>query len=53
MTWFTGSANGLFWFVYTPRFFGGAISGSLIARLFWLKLKGTTIFKRVQVDFYR
>ncbi|MEJ1295161.1 energy coupling factor transporter S component ThiW [Latilactobacillus sakei] len=44
MIWFTGSASGLFWFVYTPRFFGGAISGSLIAGLFWLKLKETTIF---------
>ena len=28
MVWFTGSSQSLYWFVYTPRFFGGAISGS-------------------------
>lgn len=30
MVWFTGSTQALYWFVYTPRFFGGSISGSII-----------------------
>jgi energy coupling factor transporter S component ThiW len=45
MVWFTGSTQSLYWFVYTPRFFGGAISGSVIALvvLFQLdRLKMTT-----------
>ena len=51
MAWFTGSQNGLFWFVYTPRFFGGAISGSMIAWLLLLKLKDTALFRKIQATF--
>lgn len=48
MVWFTGSQNGLFWFVYTPHFFGGAISGSMIAWLVLYKLKDTSVFQKMQ-----
>lgn len=48
MVWFTGSNNGMFWFLYTPRFFGGAISGSIIAYIVLFKLKNTNPFKRIQ-----
>ncbi|MGX7231486.1 energy coupling factor transporter S component ThiW [Enterococcus italicus] len=48
MVWFTGSQQGMYWFLYTPRFFGGAISGSIIGFFVLLKLKETQPFKRVQ-----
>jgi energy coupling factor transporter S component ThiW len=48
MVWFTGNSNGMYWFLYTPRFFGGAISGSIIAFLVLYKLKDTRTFLRVQ-----
>lgn len=48
MVLFTGSAHGLYWFVYTPRFFGGAISGSIIGFLLLVKLVKTPIFQKNQ-----
>lgn len=48
MVWFTQSTQGLAWFIYTPRFFGGAISGSLIALLVLVKLQKINYFKKVQ-----
>lgn len=51
MVWFTGSAQGMYWFIYTPRFFGGAISGSIIGYFALLKLQNMTIFKQVQAWF--
>ncbi len=48
MVWFTGSQQGMYWFLYTPRFFGGAISGSIIGFFVLLKLKETQPFRRVQ-----
>lgn len=48
MVWFTGSHLNLYWFIYTPRFFGGAISGSLIAFLVLIKLAQTSRFKQLQ-----
>ncbi len=48
MVWFTGSQQGMYWFLYTPRFFGGAISGSIIGFFVLLKLKETQPFKRIQ-----
>jgi energy coupling factor transporter S component ThiW len=50
MVWFTGSAQGMYWFIYTPRFFGGAISGSLIGFLVYQKLK--TVPKFIQLQAY-
>lgn len=51
MVWFTNSSQNLYWFVYTPRFFGGAISGSIIAYIVWLKLSKIKKFKELQLLF--
>ena len=51
MVWFTGSTNGLFWFVYTPRFFGGAISGYFIALFVLVKLDKIGVFQKVKTLF--
>ena len=48
MVWFTGTTTGLFWFVYIPRFCGGAIIGSAIAWLVWTKLKNVSTIQRIQ-----
>lgn len=51
MVWFTGSHTGLFWFVYTPRFIGGATIGSILALLLLVKLQHLSIFKQSQAIF--
>lgn len=51
MAWFTGSSQGMYWFIYTPRFFGGAISGALIGYLVYMKLSKVTQFKQIQALF--
>ena len=48
MVWFTGSSQGMYWFLYTPRFFGGAISGSLIGYLVYMKLSKQPKFIQLQ-----
>ncbi|UQS86082.1 energy coupling factor transporter S component ThiW (plasmid) [Nicoliella spurrieriana] len=48
MVLYTGTHSQLFWFVFTPRFFGGAIIGSVIAYLLLLKLTQVDQFKRAQ-----
>lgn len=48
MVWFTGSHQGMYWFLYTPRFFGGAISGSIIAFFILLKIKESSPFIKAQ-----
>lgn len=53
MVWYTGTHNQLFWFVFTPKFFGGAISGSIIAYLLLLKLSKTKQFKDIQKLFFK
>ncbi|EPC49599.1 hypothetical protein Lpp7_12573, partial [Lacticaseibacillus paracasei subsp. paracasei Lpp7] len=47
----TGSAQSLYWFVYTPRFFGGSISGSLIGLFVLYELDHIGITKRIQKIF--
>ena len=49
--WFTGSSQSLYWFVYTPRFFGGAISGSLIALFVLYELDHSGLTRRLQKIF--
>ena len=51
MVWFTGSSQSLYWFVYTPRFFGGAISGSLIALFVLFELDHSGLTRRLQKIF--
>lgn len=53
MTWFTGSSNDLYWFVYTPRFFGAAVMGSVVAYVILLKLATIKPFKDAQKLFWR
>ncbi|KOY72004.1 energy coupling factor transporter S component ThiW [Apilactobacillus kunkeei] len=53
MVWYTGSSNQLFWFVFTPKFFGGAISGSIIAYIILLRLSKTRQFKDIQKIFFK
>lgn len=48
MVWFTGSQQELYWFIYTPRFIGATLIGSVIAFLVLVKLKETSIFKKSQ-----
>ncbi|OAU45432.1 hydroxyethylthiazole permease, partial [Lacticaseibacillus rhamnosus] len=40
-----------YWFVYTPRFFGGAISGSLIALFVLYELDHSGLTRRLQKIF--
>lgn len=49
---FTGTSNGLYWFVYTPRFFGAAIMGSIVAALIWTKLKDLALYKAMKDMFW-
>lgn len=51
MVWFTGSHQGMYWFLYTPRFIGAAIIGSGIALLILSKLGKNQTFKRIQQSF--
>ncbi|WP_049168636.1 energy coupling factor transporter S component ThiW [Lacticaseibacillus rhamnosus] len=51
MVWFTGSSQSLYWLVYTPRFFGGAISGSLIALFVLYELDHSGLTRRLQKIF--
>ncbi|MFD1485126.1 energy coupling factor transporter S component ThiW [Lacticaseibacillus baoqingensis] len=48
MVWFTGSTQALYWFVYTPRFFGGSISGSLIGLVVLYQLDRLGMTKKLQ-----
>nr|WP_080147288.1 energy coupling factor transporter S component ThiW [Marinilactibacillus piezotolerans] len=48
MVWFTGSQQDFYWFIYTPRFIGATLIGSVIAFLVLVKLKDTSIFKKSQ-----
>ncbi|API90214.1 energy coupling factor transporter S component ThiW [Marinilactibacillus sp. 15R] len=52
MVWFTGSQQELYWFIYTPRFIGATLIGSVIAFLVLVKLKETSIFKKSQRLFW-
>ena len=51
MVWFTGSQQKLYWFIYTPRFFGAAMIGSIVAYLLYLKLSQVNQFQQVQRSF--
>ncbi|QVI35019.1 energy coupling factor transporter S component ThiW [Lacticaseibacillus chiayiensis] len=51
MVWFTGSSQSLYWFVYTPRFLGASIVGSLIALFVLYELEHNGFMKRLQKIF--
>ncbi|WP_270371284.1 energy coupling factor transporter S component ThiW [Aerococcus urinaeequi] len=51
MVWFTGAAQGMYWFVYTPRFILGALSGSLIAYLALVRIDKVPYIQRVKKTF--
>ncbi|WEV38841.1 energy coupling factor transporter S component ThiW [Lactobacillus sp. ESL0680] len=52
MVWFTGSSNNLYWFVYTPRFIGAAIIGSVVATIVLLSLNKAKQFQKIQQLFF-
>jgi len=53
MVWFTGSKQNFYWFIYTPRFIGATLIGSVIAWLVLVKLKETRVFKQTQELFMK
>lgn len=53
MVWFTGSNQGMYWFIYTPRFIGGALSGSIIACLVLIRIGKSTYTQRIRNIFWR
>ncbi|WEV51285.1 energy coupling factor transporter S component ThiW [Lactobacillus sp. ESL0731] len=53
MVLFTGSTNNLYWFVYTPRFIGAAIIGSIVASIVLLKLIKVKQFQKIQQLFFK
>ena len=48
MVWFTGQRSQLFWLVYTPRFLGATLIGSLIAGLVLSRLSRVSSFIKMQ-----
>ncbi|GCF94381.1 energy coupling factor transporter S component ThiW [Enterococcus florum] len=48
MVWFTGSQQGMYWLIYTPRFIGATLIGSAAAYFVLTVLKQTTVFRRCQ-----
>ena len=48
MVWFTGNASDFYWFIYTPRFLGAAVMGSLVAWLIWKKAQNISVLKTTQ-----
>lgn len=52
MAWFTGSSSSLYLFIYTPRFFGAAVIGSIVAYIILLKLIQIKPFKEAQKLFW-
>lgn len=48
MVWFTGQQQNLYWFVYTPRFVGATIIGSVIAYFVLGNLLKINSFKEIQ-----
>lgn len=51
MVWFTGSQQGLYWLIYTPRFVGASFIGAAMAGFVLFKLKETRVFKKAQALF--
>lgn len=52
MVWFTGSAQGMYWFVYTPRFIIGALSGSIMAYFILIRLDKLAYIQHVKGIFW-
>ncbi|MGG5329534.1 energy coupling factor transporter S component ThiW [Enterococcus sp. AZ163] len=53
MVLFTGSQQGMYWLIYTPRFVGATLIGSLVAYFVWKLLYRVPVFKRCQQLFLR
>ncbi|WP_273477925.1 energy coupling factor transporter S component ThiW [Ignavigranum ruoffiae] len=52
MVWFTGTKSDLFWWVYTPRFVGASLMGSVAAYLIYQQLSKISKFKQIQRLFH-
>lgn len=51
MVWFTGSQQELYWLIYTPRFIGAAIMGSVVAFFILARITKLQRFKQLQQTF--
>lgn len=51
MILFTGTSNQLYWLLYTPRFLGAAVLGSVAAGLIWKKAQHLSIFRQMKTLF--
>lgn len=48
MVVFTGANNQFYWFIYTPRFLGAAVLGSIVAWFIWRKVKDLSVFRQME-----
>ncbi|MBO1304672.1 energy coupling factor transporter S component ThiW [Enterococcus sp. 669A] len=48
MVFLTGSQQGLYWIIYTPRFIGAALIGSFVALFVWKLICRVPVFIRCQ-----
>ena len=53
MVWFTGTHQGLYWMIYTPRFIGATLIGAVIAYFILLNLTKIKIYQDVQQIFMK
>jgi len=53
MVWYTGSQQGMYWFIYTPRFIGATLIGSVIAYFILVRLTKIYAFNHAQDMFLR
>ena len=51
MVWYTGSQQSMYWFIYTPRFVGATLIGSVIAYFILVRLTKISAFKDAQSIF--
>ncbi|MEK2535340.1 energy coupling factor transporter S component ThiW [Tetragenococcus halophilus] len=48
MVVFTGASNQFYWFIYTPRFLGAAVLGSIGAWFVWRKVKDLSVVRQMK-----
>jgi len=51
MVWFTGTHNGLYWFLYTPRFIGATLIGTVVSLIVLNRLLKIQMVRDLQTMF--
>lgn len=51
MVWFTGTHNGLYWFLYTPRFIGATLIGTVVSLIVLNRLLKIQMIRDLQMMF--